>query len=70
VSAFQPNELEFLTGERRLAWIATVGRDGTLHVVPVGWSYNRETDTIDIGGHDSRAPRSTATWLARVVLRS
>lgn len=52
MSAFQPDELEFLTGERRLARIATVGRDGTPHVVPVGWSYNRATNTIDIGGHD------------------
>ena len=42
-----------MTGERRLARIATVGRDGTPHVVPVGmWSYNPERDSIDLGGHD------------------
>ena len=22
------------------------------HVVRVGWSYNRETDTLDVGGRD------------------
>ena len=52
MSAFAPHELAYLTNGRRLARIATVGRDGTPHVVPVGWSYNPETDTIDVGGHD------------------
>ena len=52
MSAFTQNELEYL-GERRperLARIATVGRDGTPHVVPVGWRFNAELDTIDVGG--------------------
>jgi len=40
-----------LRGERRLARLATVGPDGTPHVAPVGWTYNAEHDTIDIGGH-------------------
>jgi pyridoxamine 5'-phosphate oxidase family protein len=52
MTGFQPNELVFLTDGRKLARIATVGRDGTPHVVPVGWSYNAETDTIDIAGRD------------------
>jgi hypothetical protein len=30
--------------------IATVGKDGTPPVVPVGWRFNREIDTIDEGG--------------------
>jgi pyridoxamine 5'-phosphate oxidase family protein len=38
--------------ERRLGRIATVGKDGTPHVVPVGWSYNSERESIDVGGHD------------------
>jgi len=29
--------------------VATVGADGTPHVVPVGWSFNADLDTIDIG---------------------
>jgi pyridoxamine 5'-phosphate oxidase family protein len=52
MSAFQQHELEFLRSERRLGRIATVGRDGTPHVVPVGWNYNPDTDSIDVGGHD------------------
>ncbi|MDQ6805810.1 MAG: PPOX class F420-dependent oxidoreductase [Actinomycetota bacterium] len=43
-------ELTYLTEERRLGRIATVGQDGTPHVVPVGWSYNAQTDTIDVMG--------------------
>ncbi len=51
MSAFTDSELRYLRGERRLARIATVGKDGTPHVTPVGWAYNAEQDTIDIGGH-------------------
>jgi pyridoxamine 5'-phosphate oxidase family protein len=43
-------ELAYLHDGRRLARIATVGRDGTPHVVPTGWSHNPETNTIDITG--------------------
>jgi pyridoxamine 5'-phosphate oxidase family protein len=52
MTTFSEAELEYLTGERRLARVATVGADGTPHVVPVGFSYNAEHDTIDIGGYD------------------
>lgn len=49
---FDAVELTFLTeGERKLARLATVGRDGMPHVVPTGFGYNREADAIDIGGH-------------------
>lgn len=52
-SAFDETELAYLQGGRRLARVATVGRDGTPHVVPVGmWSYNPEHDTIDVTGRD------------------
>jgi pyridoxamine 5'-phosphate oxidase family protein len=52
VSAFSEAELAYLLGDRRLARVATVGKDGTPHVVPVGWSYNADEDTIDVGGRD------------------
>jgi pyridoxamine 5'-phosphate oxidase family protein len=52
MSAFTDDELAYLLGERRLARLATVGADGTPHVVPVGWSYNVELDAIEIGGRD------------------
>lgn len=52
MSAFSESELAYL-GERRLARIATVGKDGTPHVVPVGmWTHNTEHDAIDVGGRD------------------
>jgi pyridoxamine 5'-phosphate oxidase family protein len=51
-SAFSAAELEYLDGGRRLARIATVGKDGTPHVVPVGWTLNRELGTIDVGGRE------------------
>lgn len=49
--AFTAAELDYLHGAKRLARIATVGADGTPHVVPVGWSHNEELDTIDVSGH-------------------
>ena len=52
MSVFTERELAYLLDERRLGRIATVGSDGTPHVVPVGWSYSAEHDTIDVGGHD------------------
>jgi pyridoxamine 5'-phosphate oxidase family protein len=51
VSVFRDAEIEYL-GSQRLGRLATVGRDGMPHVVPVAFRYNPETDTIDIGGHD------------------
>ena len=50
MSVFTDPELAYLAGERRLTRIATVGKDGMPHVVPVGWSYSSELDTIDVGG--------------------
>ena len=50
-SAFSEPERSYLQGGRRLARIATVGKDGTPHVVPVGWRYDPEHDAIEVGGH-------------------
>jgi pyridoxamine 5'-phosphate oxidase family protein len=52
MGVIEDNELEYLLSERRLVRIATVGADGTPHVVPVGWSYNSELGTVDVGGID------------------
>jgi pyridoxamine 5'-phosphate oxidase family protein len=48
---FTEEERRYLS-ERRLGRIATVGKDGTPHVVPVGWRYNPERESIDVGGRD------------------
>jgi len=52
MSVFTDTELRYLTGGRQLGRIATVGADGTPHVVPVAWIYNAVRDTIDVGGHE------------------
>jgi len=50
LSAFTPKEIEYLKSQR-LGRLATVGPDGQPHVVPVGFRYNPDHDTIDISGH-------------------
>lgn len=52
MNPFTSDELSYLTSERRLGRLATVGQDGMPHVAPVGWSYNAELGTIDVGGRD------------------
>ena len=52
MAAFGEPELAYLRGTRRLGRLATVGKDGTPHVVPVGFSYNAEHDAIDVSGRD------------------
>jgi pyridoxamine 5'-phosphate oxidase family protein len=55
--AFSAAELAYLTGERRLGRLATSDADGLPHVVPVGWRYNPDTDTIDVGGRNFAASK-------------
>jgi pyridoxamine 5'-phosphate oxidase family protein len=51
MSSFSEKELAYLA-KGKLGRLATIGADGVPHVVPLGWSYNAELDTIDIGGRD------------------
>jgi pyridoxamine 5'-phosphate oxidase family protein len=51
VSVFRDAEIEYLASQR-LGRLATVGRDGTPHVVPVAFRYNPDADSIDVGGHN------------------
>jgi len=51
MSVFNDEELAYLA-EGKLGRLATVDAHGMPHVVPLGWSYNSELDTIDIGGRD------------------
>lgn len=51
MSSFTRAEIEYLGGQR-LGRLATVDVTGNPHVVPVGFRYNEEMDTIDIGGHN------------------
>jgi pyridoxamine 5'-phosphate oxidase family protein len=52
MSVFTEAERAYMVGGRQLGRIATVGRDGTPHVVPVAWIYNAVRDTIDVGGYE------------------
>ncbi len=51
MSRFTPAEIEYLQSQR-LGRLATIDEKGDLHVVPVGFRYNPDQDTIDIGGHN------------------
>ena len=51
-SVFREVEIRYLAGGRQLGRLATVGADGTPHVVPVSYIYNAVRDTIDVGGHE------------------
>src|ERR671921_1897213 len=51
MSVFTDEEIEYRTSQL-LGRLATGGPDGQPHVVAVGFRYNAELDTIDIGGHD------------------
>jgi pyridoxamine 5'-phosphate oxidase family protein len=54
--SFTDAELAYLASQR-LGRLATAQPDGTLQVNPVGFRYNAETGTIDIGGHNMAASR-------------
>ena len=51
MSVFTENEIEYMK-EQRLGRLATVDAEGRPHVVPVGFRYNPELDTVDIGGRN------------------
>ncbi|HZD00485.1 MAG TPA: PPOX class F420-dependent oxidoreductase [Actinomycetes bacterium] len=52
MSVFTDEERRYLLSGVTLGRLATVGSDGTPHVVPTSYRYNQRHDTIDIGGHD------------------
>lgn len=49
MSAFTEQEIAYLT-DHRLGRLATISATGELHVVPAGYTFNAELDTIDVGG--------------------
>jgi len=48
--AFTEKETEYLRGQR-LGRLATVGPDGSPHVIPVGFRLDAEARVIEVGGH-------------------
>ena len=59
MSKFTTQQLDYLTGDRHLGRLATINERGVPHVVPLGWSYNAQLDTVDIGG---RRTTQHAQW--------
>lgn len=59
-SQFSPAELTYLREGGKLGRVATLGKDGTPHVVPTGWTYNAEHNTIDVTGRDVPSTRKFA----------
>src|SRR5256885_15378669 len=51
MSKFTPEEIAYFQSQR-LGRLSTVSKNGEPHVVPVGFRYNPEHDSIDIGGHN------------------
>jgi pyridoxamine 5'-phosphate oxidase family protein len=56
MSAFTATEQAYLDGQQ-LGRLATIGPGGAPQVRPVAYVYNREYDTVDIGGHNLIASR-------------
>lgn len=57
MTIFTKAEIDYLTSERRLGRIATVGRDGTPHLAPVGWSVDLDEGVIQVGGRNFAATK-------------
>lgn len=57
MSIFTEAEIGYLTNERRLGRIATVGRDGTPHIAPVGWSVDLDDGVIHVRGRNLPATK-------------
>jgi pyridoxamine 5'-phosphate oxidase family protein len=56
MAIFTEREIAYLR-QQRLGRLATVGKDGTVQNNPVGFGFNEQLQTIDIGGHDMAASR-------------
>ena len=57
MSVFSRAELAYFENGAKLGRLATIDSTGAPHVVPLGWNYNPEHDTIDIGGRDFATTR-------------
>ncbi len=58
MNAFTAAELAYLRDAHPMARLATIGRDGTPHVMPIGmYRLNEETDAIDTLGRDLTATK-------------
>jgi pyridoxamine 5'-phosphate oxidase family protein len=56
MSVFTPREIDYLKS-KTMGRLATVGRDGQPHLVPLTFQFNEQEDAIDIGGVDFPATK-------------
>ncbi len=56
MSYFSEKETDYLRGQL-LGRIATIGSDGTPHVVPVGFRLSDDGEAIEVGGHGMGASK-------------
>ncbi|HVH65589.1 MAG TPA: PPOX class F420-dependent oxidoreductase [Candidatus Acidoferrum sp.] len=56
MSHFTAKEADYLRGQR-LGRLATVGGDGSPHVVPVGFRLDADAKAIEVGGHGLSASK-------------
>ena len=73
MNIFTRPELDYLRAEpRRLGRLATVGPDGTPHVVPLGWSLDPDATVLEIAGRNIAGSRKfrdvAATGRAALVV--
>lgn len=68
-SVFTEAELAYLAAQP-LGRLATLGPDGAPQTRPVGFRYNPDLDTVDIGGHDMGASRKYRNVQADPACRS
>jgi pyridoxamine 5'-phosphate oxidase family protein len=54
MSVFTTAEIEYLQS-RTMGRLATVGRDGQPHVIPLTFHFNPDEDAVDLGGIDFAA---------------
>jgi pyridoxamine 5'-phosphate oxidase family protein len=58
MTVYTEAELAYLQGERRLAHVATVGKDGMPHVTPVGmWSIDPDSGVVEVTGRSFAATK-------------
>ena len=65
MNPFTDLEREYLADGMKLARIATVGEDGTPHVVPVGWWVDPLLGVIEVRGRDLTATKKFRDVAAR-----
>ena len=63
-------EITYLTTERLLGRIATVGPDGMPHIAPVGWRLDEHGEVVEVGRDNLAATKKFKDVARTGALRS